>query len=1022
MSDWPNGRDPQARADLYKSSLESSKLLHLSNSDRQMAVAQTDSIKFAQLSEPDRQMAVAQTESIKLFHSNHLLLVPAPDADTIVFIGAPPKQSDQTDQAYAQVARHFDKVYKVCSRNLLNLGSAKIEKLLAPSSQFRVERRLKNEGILLGKEASGAKYLLDLRPASEDDEAIFLITELSCSKGVLQWYKAQKKYDIPRTLVSGQDDSSLLPTIRSNLMLAAKVTKIKKQTKQSKTTPEPPADSSAMQLQEEGESSKTTNSSPKRIGNWEGVFPTAPIVPGEAFETVQQTPATEDVDVDQEHPELEPSPAADPMPTAEPNVQPVYSQLRHWSAIERLLHAIEGHDPMLDSAPKMWTFFAVAKYFGCAHNERISGWIMTWLFTAPNHNFIQCNPEVSYRIGLGIQSEALIKDAFSLLVGEKVLMNVHNEKPAVRSSNLQVSVAGRKLELLDDDELNRIDHAANIFRTRIQSKYDALIGRKMLWLEGSATFQRILNFVAHSSDESRIAHLLKMQIRNFVRSRILWVLARDYKLDSPETEQNPGSVQSFYPHASAHCSIYTKLNEQERIFSRLFWMTLRQEHLEIGENSVFTANPNNLSLPSTTIPAFEGWSKLAQEIRFGPLGGKLRMVDKKALYDCAANFQNILSQRYWNESARLEDWSQDEPHHIGNVAKTPASLMSPFKYLQVSRPKRARATGAVSDVAEGKRPRLASDKIHCNEKLAKGKKVELPIRTAPSHSENQPKATEGRETTPEATLPGRDKLLHVGARSPQMDKGDPIDDESDASSSGPETAQSLPRGPSEEKLGKQREEVELDSDPSFSAVKLLIEITQSMQTICEEVLLSAHFFQDDEVPTTLIDSLTCLSQKEWDCLPLWAGGNDDGSGGVFDGVGVPNLETGGFHADELSRNGYCVTVGSSNWSEINSTIGKASKEATDGTVSETATVQSLGDIDMDVRSLDDDDEEVSSARNAETVVNVGSTSSDDLDTDSEGEMGYDDDDGEDVENDAVAEEGDVEREDEEEAGWDECLV
>lgn len=54
-------------------------------------------------------------------------------------------------------------------------------------------------------------------------------------------------------------------------------------------------------------------------------------------------------------------------------------------------------------------------------------------------------------------------------------MNIHRDNPRVQNVDLHVSVAGRKLGLLDDDELNRIDHAANSLIRRIRSKHDALI-------------------------------------------------------------------------------------------------------------------------------------------------------------------------------------------------------------------------------------------------------------------------------------------------------------------------------------------------------------------------------------------------------------------------------------------------------------------------------------------------------------------------------------------------------------------
>lgn len=44
-----------------------------------------------------------------------------------------------------------------------------------------------------------------------------------------------------------------------------------------------------------------------------------------------------------------------------------YCPIRHRAGIERLLQFIEGKHPRLDSAPKVWTLFVLAKYFDCTN-------------------------------------------------------------------------------------------------------------------------------------------------------------------------------------------------------------------------------------------------------------------------------------------------------------------------------------------------------------------------------------------------------------------------------------------------------------------------------------------------------------------------------------------------------------------------------------------------------------------------------------------------------------------------------
>ena len=78
----------------------------------------------------------------------------------------------------------------------------------------------------------------------------------------------------------------------------------------------------------------------------------------------------------------------DPIPNPDRgNLQcPEYSPLRHRAALERLLAVAAGADPKFDSAPKIWTTFAVAKHLGVIHSP-LTDYIITWLRTYPNSMF-----------------------------------------------------------------------------------------------------------------------------------------------------------------------------------------------------------------------------------------------------------------------------------------------------------------------------------------------------------------------------------------------------------------------------------------------------------------------------------------------------------------------------------------------------------------------------------------------------------------------------------------------------------
>jgi len=95
------------------------------------------------------------------------------------------------------------------------------------------------------------------------------------------------------------------------------------------------------------------------------------------------------------------------------------------------------------------------------------------------------------------------------------------------------------------------------------------------------------------------------------------------------------------------------------------------------------------------------------------------------------------------------------------------------------------------------------------------------------------------------------------------------------------------------------------------------------------------------------DTLTCLGDNQFQFLPLWAGGNDDGTGGVFTDPNIPIMSNGGFSAP-----GPAVHTGSDastddSFSEIGpsdsmSTIHGASHHATFSHMSDFMSVNSAG--------------------------------------------------------------------------------
>ena len=120
------------------------------------------------------------------------------DGDTLVFIKYPGNTTYVDRTGFIHPDFH-----RVHSSKLIATGSEKFKKLL--TDEWTQHRSTKRVG-LLGKLPPGVKYILDLTPPDEGDEAIELTSELSCSNGLRSWFLSGDRLNVPDLLVGGSDD------------------------------------------------------------------------------------------------------------------------------------------------------------------------------------------------------------------------------------------------------------------------------------------------------------------------------------------------------------------------------------------------------------------------------------------------------------------------------------------------------------------------------------------------------------------------------------------------------------------------------------------------------------------------------------------------------------------------------------------------------------------------------------------------------------------------------------------------
>lgn len=141
-------------------------------------------------------MDLNQRDMSAIAYSKSLLL----DGDTLVHIDYPGNQQ-LCDPAGFKLS---SQAHVVHSEKLLATGSAVFEKLLSDRYQQRAQKRAGYTST--NPLPVGIKYLIDLTPPVEGDEAVELTSDLSCSLGVRYWARAGVVCDVDPKLIGGRDE------------------------------------------------------------------------------------------------------------------------------------------------------------------------------------------------------------------------------------------------------------------------------------------------------------------------------------------------------------------------------------------------------------------------------------------------------------------------------------------------------------------------------------------------------------------------------------------------------------------------------------------------------------------------------------------------------------------------------------------------------------------------------------------------------------------------------------------------
>ena len=266
-----------------------------------------------------------------------------------------------------------------------------------------------------------------------------------------------------------------------------------------------------------------------------------------------------------------------------------YSPVRHRSAIERVLSALQGADPLLDSATKVWTTFAVAKNFEITHSP-LEDYIIRWLRAYPNSYFLEVLPEVSHQIADGLQNYELARDSFAILVGEEALDNLrHAREPRLHKR----TTFGRKKEELPEHIHTRVEYASKSFLERMNNDFANLVANGMQWIDELPEVRRLSAYTQPELQDT--IYKLEDLLKDYVRGTIYRTLCVDYEtVPGPDLHHEGG--HELLPRL-ARAAVWNNMPLGERILSRTCWEALRSSATLQGVSSLDIRESWNLKHP-----------------------------------------------------------------------------------------------------------------------------------------------------------------------------------------------------------------------------------------------------------------------------------------------------------------------------------------------------------------------------------------------------------------------------------------
>jgi hypothetical protein len=423
----------------------------------------------------------------------------------------------------------------------------------------------------------------------------------------------------------------------------------------------------------------------------------------------------------------------------------------------------------------------------------------------------------------------IVEAAFAVLVSEGAFRVASRMNQPLDADKIKTNQFGRVREDINEDELNRIQAAANDFQSRINGAASSLIEPTMSWFEQLSEFRKIMDFEAETSPNIYVQNAVEkfvQLLRHYVRGRIMSVLTQQISPAQNVIANIHRRVERYLePYMDNFEYLYDTLTNSERYMTRFYWYMLHdiKWHMNCGSNMAFDHELCSLS------------RQINEEMA---LAIGIIKVTIPELTKAQHEFNNIMLLEmqignFYKLGVPLECFHTEVPDKQVEVDDFwhLNGQPSPKQFMDL-------AQLGPNATASAYSPNL--------------EELRLPIRT-----KNSLKGTLNADSfgdVPPRTFNSR---------------GDPPSYiESNATERNASVSVRVPL---------ELNTSTYDTLPFFSLEAFLTQVGSHISDICNSMLKDKYFgFR------SITDTLLCMSGEELKYLPLWAGGNEDGTGGVFE--------------------------------------------------------------------------------------------------------------------------------------------